>query len=196
MLRLRPLHQLLLREVVLRLRRHAEQPRQLRLSARRGPHLGGQPEEDGDDVVGSGEAAGLRLRGEVAVADGGDGDEGEVERVDERVLDHTALRVGEEAYGGGFEAKRTAEGEDEENELGDGDHDLAFAALHEGLLPELHVAEEEEEEEGAQLDHEEVHQEVLLRHDRHHDHRETRQEVEAAVATMKGSEDDNMEVMK
>ena len=46
--------------------------------------LGRKPEEHGDDVVGGGETPFLGERCDVAVTDGGDGDEGVVDGVEER----------------------------------------------------------------------------------------------------------------
>lgn len=80
-----------------------------------------------------------------------------------------------------MERIETSEGKHEENEFGDGDHDLALPPLHEGFAPELHVAEEEEEEEGAQFDDEVVHEEVLFGDDGDDDDGNARQEVEDAI---------------
>ena len=62
--------------------------------------LGRKPEEHGDNVVGGGETPLLGERCDVAVADGGDGDEGVVDGVEERVAHDAALRVGVQAYYG------------------------------------------------------------------------------------------------
>ena len=84
-----------------------------------------------------------------------------------------------------MEGIETSEGEHEENEFGDGDHNLALPPLHEGFAPELHVPEEEEEEEGAQFDDEVVYEEVLLGDDCDDDDGNARQEVEDTVASRK-----------
>lgn len=45
--------------------------------------------------------------------------------------------------------RETAEGEDEKDHFGDRDDDFAVSTRFDGFFPELHVSEEQEEEEGA-----------------------------------------------
>lgn len=68
--------------------------------------LGRKPEEHGDDVVRGGETPFLGERCDVAVTDGGDGDEGVVDGVEERVAHDATLRVGVEAYDGRWRESR------------------------------------------------------------------------------------------
>lgn len=67
---------------------------------RRRTDLGGQPEEHGDNVVRGGETPFLGEGCDIAVADGGDGDERVVDGVEKRVAHDATLRVGVQAYDG------------------------------------------------------------------------------------------------
>lgn len=157
-LRVFPLAQLLFAEAIARHRRRREQTAQLRCETTRNSHFGGKPEQNGDDVVSGGEATRLRLGSDVAVPHRRHRHErvvpmwkrGNVETGSRGCCTRRRRAL---CWCKGLEwrdkSRKTAEGEDEEHHFGDGDNDFAVATRFDGFFPELHVSQQQEEEEGA-----------------------------------------------